>query len=328
MIFPLQWDNGEVLECAFASERVQGVDQMVYLNIHKLVDGCYVIENKMFRRSGGALTPVDLPAGLGARIATKSKTPLFQIIKPNLVNNLDPDCPMGISVYANAIDQLEGLDLVYDSYVNEFRLGKKRILVPLSMAKIVQQEDGVTNPVFDENDTEFYAVDPGRDGEQKITEINMELRHQAHEAALKTALNLLSSKCGLGNDRYNFERGSVKTATEVVSEKSDLFQNLKKHELVLKHAMCGMCRAIASLLDLPADFDVTVNFDDSIIEDRQAERLTDQQQVRDRLMAVWEYRKKYFGESEAEAKSMAAQLAGEAQAEADLFGFGRENGAS
>lgn len=51
-------------------------------------------------------------------------------------------------------------------------------------------------------------------------------------------------------------------------------------------------------------FEVTVNFDDSIIEDKPAEQLRDQQQVRDKLMAVWEYRKKYFGEDEAQAKAM------------------------
>ena len=57
-------------------------------------------------------------------------------------------------------------------------------------------------------------------------------------------LNLLSKKCGLGNDRYQFEAGGVKTATEVISEKSDLYQNLRKHELLLGPAIVDMVKAL------------------------------------------------------------------------------------
>lgn len=324
MIYPLRWDNGRVIECAFASERTKGNEKQVYLNIHRLENGKYVIENHMFRRNSNTLTPIPLPDDVLETVETGSESPLFQIIMPNIVNNTDPDCPMGISVYANAIDQLEGLDLVYDSYVNEFRLGKKRILVPMSMAKIMQQEDGSVSPVFDDSDTEFYAVEPGKDGEQKITDINMELRHEAHEAAIKTSLNLLSAKCGLGNDRYSFEHGNVKTATEVVSEKSELFQNLKKHELLLEKVVTDLCRAIAFLLGHTSPFEITINFDDSIIEDRPAEQQRDMQQVRDHLMAVWEYRVKYFGESEEDARAMEAELAG--GEDNDPFGFNRQAG--
>ncbi len=328
MIYPIAWDNGRILESAFATERVRGKDRIVYLNTHRLEGGRYVVDNEMFVRSGNTLSPVDLPDGVEATVRTGSDVPLYQIITPNIVNNLDLDCPMGVSVYANALDELEGLDMVYDSYINEFRLGKKRIMVPVTMARIVQQEDGTTNPIFDDNDTEFFAygVSGGQVEGQKITEINMELRHEAHEAALKTGLNLVSTKCGLGNDRYKFEADSAKTATEVVSEKSDLYQNLKKHEQVLQSALIGMCRAIASLLDMPTDFEVSINFDDSIIEDRPAEQLRDMQQVRDGLMAVWEYRVKYFGETEEDARAMAAELTGAGEEEADPFGFNRQAG--
>ena len=327
MINPIAWDNGRITECAFATECTRNQDRLVYLNIHRMDGGKYIVDNKMFKRCGNTLIDADLPNDVEETVHTGSDVPLYQIITPNIVNNIDLDCPMGISVYANALDELEGLDLVYDSYVNEFRLGKKRIMVPITMARIIQQEDGTTNPVFDDSDTEFFAFEASsNDDGQKITEINMQLRHEAHEAALKTSLNLVSTKCGLGNDRYKFEADNVKTATEVVSEKSDLYQNLKKHERVLRSAIIGMCRAIASLLGLSTDWEITVNFDDSIIEDRPAEQLRDMQQVRDGLMAVWEYRVKYFGETEEDAKAMAAELSSTSEEDVDPFGFNRAGG--
>lgn len=297
-----------VSACAFASERVEKQEKRVYLSMHILENGKYVIENHVFRRDGEVLTELPLPGGVEARVETGSAIPRFQLIRPNIANNLEPDCPMGISVYANALDQLEGLDLVYDSYCNEFRLGKKRITVPISMARMEMEKDGVVAPVFDDNDTEFFAI-PASDGaENKIQEHNMELRYEAHEAGIQTALNLLSFKCGMGRDRYNFQDGQVKTATEVISEKSDLYQSLRKHELLLESALKGMVCAIADMLDIRENLEIAINFDDSIIEDSGTQRATDRQDVRDGLMAVWEYRKRWYGEDEATAKRMAEEL--------------------
>ena len=315
MVYPLAWDNGRITQCAFGSERTVKQEKQVYLNIHTLARGHYVIENHLFRRNGTALTEIALPDDVKERVETKSPTPLFQIIRPNIANNFAPDCPLGISVYANALDQLEGLDLVYDSYCNEFRLGKKRITVPVTMARMAMEEDGSVTPVFDDNDTEFYAIPSVDQGENKIEEHNMELRYEAHEAGVQTALNLLSFKCGMGRDRYNFKDGEVKTATEVVSEKSDLFQSLKKHELLLEGALIGMTQAVAELLGL-GEQEVTVNFDDSIIEDTGAEKLRFLQEIRDGVRQKWEYRVRFFGEDEATAKSMVVQD----EPEEDLFG--------
>ena len=306
MVYPLTWHNGEITECAFASERQVQKEKQVYLNIHRLERGKYVIENHLFRRTGDQLAEIPLPEGVEEVVRTGRDEPQFQIIRPNIANNLEPDCPMGISVYANAVDQLEGLDLVYDSYCNEFRLGKKRITVPMTMARMALEEDGSIGAVFDDNDTEFYAV-PSDDGNpQKIEEHNMTLRYEAHEAGVQTALNLLSFKCGMGRDRYNFKDGQIKTATEVVSEKSDLYQSLRKHELLLSAALVALAKAIAGMLGASAQ-DVTVNFDDSIIEDTGAEKDRFLQEIRDGVRQKWEYRVKFFGEDEQTAKAMTAQ---------------------
>lgn len=305
MIYPLSWDNGEILDCAFASERAKGKEKQVYLNIHRRdKKGFYVLENHLFRRQGTQLTEIDLPDGVEMEVHTGSTVPLFQILRPNIVNNVDLESPMGISVYANAIDQLEGVDLPYDSYQNEFRLGKKRITVPTSMARMVMEETGEVTPVFDDNDTEFYAVPTIEGGDNKIVEHNMELRHEAHEAAIKSGLALLSYKCGMGDDRYSFDHGQVRTAKEVISDKTDLFQNLKKHELLLERVLIGLVEAIAALLGVTASFETVVNFDDSIIEDADSERQRDLQEVRDGIMQKWEFRMKWYGEDKETAKAM------------------------
>ena len=98
---------------------------------------------------------IDAPEAVLPLIPTGYEKPLFQILTPNICNNIDLDSPMGISVFANSISQLKGCDLVYDSYMNEFVLGRKRILVPITMAKRMMEKDGVTAPALDPNDTVY-----------------------------------------------------------------------------------------------------------------------------------------------------------------------------
>ena len=307
MIYPLSWDNGYVNECAFGSMRERDGNKQYYIQIHKLSDkGTYIIENHIVDAESGA--DLDLDEGMLPEVDTGIEIPLFQIITPNVVNNIDLDSPYGISVFANAISQLKGCDIVYDSYINEFDLGKKRIMVPISMAKIEMGKDGIARPVFDKNDTVFYALPGDRNGENKPDTFDPKIRADEHDKGINKALDLLSFKCGMGTGRYRFENGTVKTATEVISEKSDLYQSLKKHEIVLNSALTGMVKAIGRLKGVSID-KVNIDFDDSIIQDKVSERQQDRQDVSMGVMPLWEYRMKWYGEDEETAKSMIPEQA-------------------
>ena len=267
MIYPLSWDNGEITECAFASEKVLNGKKYIYLNLHLKENGLYKIVNRLFeKKKNGGLEESNLPEGIAEEFFTGSEKPMFQIITPNIVNNFDPDNPMGISIFANALDILQGIDLVYDSYQNEFRLGKKRILIPAGMAHIQRADNGIM-PIFDDNDTEFYVMSDKSLGELK--EINMELRAEPHEKALKKNLDLLSSKCGLGFGRYSYENGALKTATEVMSDKNELFRSVKKHEIIIRRAISELADTVLRLGGF-TDNEISTYFDDSIIEDTQS----------------------------------------------------------
>lgn len=306
-IYPLTWDNGDITECAFASERKDGDDKYIYLNIHRLEGGLYVIENHLLKvgKSKSSLTEVSLPEGLEPVFNTGSSVPRFQIIYPNIANNIDLDSPLGVSVYANALDQLETCDVIYDSFYNEFNLGRKRIMIPMSMARIMLQNDGETIPVFDENDLCFYAYQTD-DKSQRIEEMNGELRTAAHIDALSEAVNMTAYKCGLGEHKYKFNGSGVKTATEVVSEDSEMFRSVRKHEAVIASAITGLYKALADMNGLSTEFDVHIDFDDSIIEDTDAERTRDRQDVLDGIMSKAEYRVKWYGETAQQAE-MAVQ---------------------
>lgn len=328
MIYPLSYDNNDVTECAFGSYRSYQGKECIYLQIHRFgkeENGedtqKYYIENKYVDANSGE--EAALPDGLREIIYTESEKPLFQIITPNMVNNIDFDSPMGISVFANAVDEIKACDLVFDSYMNEFVLGRKRILVPVSMAKIMMEKDkgasdrSAPTPEFDPAETVFYQMPGDRNGDTKPTEIDMTIRASDHELGIQRALDLCSFKCGLGTRRYQFTGSGVKTATEVISDKSDLYQNLKKNEIPIRAAIISMIQAIAFLDGRSRDLNVTVDFDDSIIEDTNTTIDRNIKLVngglRSKLTAIMEIDKC----SEVEAKKELERIAQENQITAD-----------
>lgn len=271
MIYPLSWDNGEITECAFGTEKIIDGKEVIYLQIHRLgneEDGEnpdeYYIENRYVDKKEGEET--EIPEDLVELVETGSVRPLFQIVTPNICNNVDLGSPLGISVYANAIYQLKGCDLVYDSYMNEYVLGRKRVLVPMSLAKMQRQTDGTGQPVFDPNDTVYIQMPADREVDNKLTEVDMTIRANEHELGIQRSLDILSFMVGMGNGRYKFENGGVKTATEVISDKSELYQNRQKNAIIINSAIVNLVAAV-SLLDTGKEFEATVDFDDSIIED-------------------------------------------------------------
>ncbi len=307
-IWPLAWQNGIITECAFDSIVTVNGEQYCYLQIHHKVNGLYDIENRLYKyRNNNVDTEVGLTSVPNFKrvprvVHTGSDRRRFVIDRPNIANNFD-DSPLGISIYANSIDVLKGADVAYDSYVNEFVLGKKRIMVKPSAMKYLDGE-----PVFDSDDLAYYVLPEDVSDGAVITPIDMTLRTQEHNTGIQDQLNLLSSKCGFGETYYRFDGGSITTATQVISENSTMFRTIKKHEIILEQVLVELCRIILRLgnasmnAGLNEDIEISVDFDDSIIEDKSTDFSRDMQLLQAGIMNDWEFRAKWMNESPDEAK--------------------------
>lgn len=316
LILPLTWENGIITECAFGSHKAVKKDTYMYVCIHRLTErGTYDIENLLFRDVKGSLTEVSLADVQGFEnvppvVHTSETRRMFVIDRLAIANNVDYTLPLGISVFANAIDQLQAVDIAYDSYVNEFRLGKKRVMVKPQATKSFP--DG--EPLFDPNDVVFYILpEDGQPGDL-VKEINMNLRAAEHNAGIQDMLNILSSKCGFGENHYRYDNGSISTATQIISENSEMFRTIKKHEIILESALIELCRILLRMgnaymgAGLDEDVEISIDFDDSIIIDKEAQREQDRRDVSMGAMNLWEYRAKYMNEDETTAKKMLPKL--------------------
>ena len=309
-IVPVTVENEEVTECAFITINSKSTN----INFHyKDEKGNYCID--VYRKNTSDNTE-ELYT-----IVTESKTPLFSIIHPNAVNNGQLDNTTDIfnppSILLNAIDTLKAIDNKYDAFDSEFVLGKKRVYVSAKLNKIVYEKDAQGNNkatykrTFDGSDQVIYELPETPDGKPLIYSPNDPLRSQDIISAIQTEIQILGSKVGLGNDYYNFEKGRVMTATQVISEKSDTFRNIKKHELVLENAIRTIVKAIIycnntftsnETITLGEKEDPEIIFDDSIIEDKSTEKDNDRKDLDAGVMTKVEYRMKWYAEDEKEAE--------------------------
>ena len=309
-IFPLTWQNGYITECAFDSIVTRSGKNYLYLQIHRKDEyGFYVIENSIYRIENENLSDAllkDVPGfeRIPPVVHTGSDKRQFVIDRLNIANNLDYLLPVGIPVFANAVDVLRGIDCAYDCYVNEFENGPLILAVKMAATK---WEDG--QPSIDDNDRRFYLLEEDATGGNVITPISPQLRTAQLNVGLQDMLNLLSSKCGFGETYYRFNGGSVATATQVISENSTMFRTIKKHETVLEQVLIELCRILLRLgniamnANLKEDVEISIDFDDSIIEDKATNFARDMQLLGAGIMNDYEFRMRWMNEDEETAKA-------------------------
>lgn len=309
-IFPLAWQNGFITECAFDSVVTRAGKNYLYLQIHRKDEaGLYVIENSIYRYENENLSDVTLAEVPGFEkippvVHTGSDKRQFVIDRPNIANNFDYLLPVGIPVFANAIDVLRGVDCAYDCYVNEFENGPMLLAVKMPATR---WEDG--KPSIDPHDRRFYLLEEDTQQGDVVTPISPQLRTDKLNVGLQGQLNILSSKCGFGETYYRFDGGSVATATQVISENSTMFRTIKKHEIVLEQVLVELCRILLRLgntamsAGLNEDVEISIDFDDSIIEDKQTDFSRDMQLLQAGIMNDWEFRMRWMNEDEATAKA-------------------------
>ncbi|OQM47527.1 portal protein [Anoxybacillus sp. UARK-01] len=341
---PISWHNDTILEGVFISEYIKGNKTYTHLEWHTWEGNVYVVRNELYESNGsdlGVRVPLSILAQLyGVQEETRIsglKKSIFTYIKPNTANNIDTQSPLGISIYANALDTMKALDTAFDSFNREFRLGKKRIVVPAHMVKtVVNPQTGEMYRYFDSSDETYEAFNSGNMDKDEIKDISVELRVEEHISAINALLNLFAMQTGFSTGTFSFDGQAVKTATEVVSENSKTFKNKKSHEIIIEEGIKEIIDSIIAVAQLyglyngPNEYEVSVAFDDSIVEDQGAEINKQIQLVSNGLTSKKRAIMKIHKLTEEEALKLLQEIREEQQtatAEAiDFFGMNRQGG--
>ncbi|MFA8439311.1 phage portal protein [Pueribacillus sp. YX66] len=324
---PVSWSNDTIREGVFINQIQRRDKTYTHLEWHEWINGIYTVTNELYESRNGTDLGVPVPLNTLKEYEslepvvgmTSIEKPLFVYFKPNTANNIDTQSPLGISLFANALDTMKAIDVAFDSFNREFRLGKKRIIVPEHMVKsVVDPMDGRMHRYFDTSDETYEAL-PGEMDDFKIHDISVELRVEEHIAAINAMLNLFAMQTGFSSGTFTFDGQSMKTATEVISEQSKTFKSKQSHEIVIEEGLKELIDAILalakqySLFIAKDDYEVSIAFDDSIAEDKGAEidkqvKLV-QAELQSRVRAISEI----FGITEEEALKVIEEIANESR---------------
>ena len=255
------------------------------------------------------------------------KGSFFQYFKPFGANYADDNSPLGMSVFASALDTLHTLDIIFDSFQREFVLGKKRIIAPARMMKTVPGlNGGLPQRYFDADDDVYEALSTDTNEDLKIQDNSVSLRVAEHISGINANLAILCTQIGFDPGTLSFDASrGLKTATEVISEDSKTFGTVQAHENNIKDSLEQMVRAIFEIAVqygltykgqkieslIAGGYDVSVKFDDSIIQDRDAEINKGIAQIGAGVLSKKKFMIDTLGYTEEEAEKELAQIAEE-----------------
>ena len=321
-IIPLTIEDGEIIDCAIVSKQKRLINKKIkdvyYLELHELKDKGYQVTNKFFIKDDGTEIKVD---GVVDTYNTLSDVPLFSIGKISRLNPISDNNGLGISLFGDSMDQLLILDLVYNNFGMDFKLGQKVLVINKKLTRIetedytdgngeVRTREKVVYP-SDVRKQQFMEIgnDLMDDGTEKpyIFEYNPDLRVGDNKTGVQFALDNLSFKVGFGTHYYSFESGNIATATEAVLSNKDFVNNGNKNRKAVNEYLIGICRALLlcekmlgnSKIDEKQNIEIADV--DGFLEDDATTRQKAKEDVSMGLMSKKRYLMKVYGMTEKEA---------------------------
>lgn len=259
-IIPLTIEDGEIINCAFVSEQKRKINNklidIIYLEIHELEEKGYQVTNVFFNAKNGKEIDIE---GVLKTYNTLSRIPLFNICELPKENIYDNNNGLGMAIYGDSEDQLRLLDLVYNNFGMDFKLGQKVMVINKKLTRVETEDYTDKDGNIKSRPKVYYPSDLQKQQFMEITdgimgdgtsqnpyiyEYNPDLRVGDNKSGVQFALDNLSFKVGFGTHYYSFENGNLVTATEAVLSRSDFVANGKKIRECVNDYLIGICKAI------------------------------------------------------------------------------------
>ncbi len=325
--YPVAFDtDGNITSAVFVDQRKKGQYWYTRLEYHAMEEtGCRVI-NQAYKSSnsdtlGSSVSLESVPEWADIEpeaLITGVDRPLFAYFRYPMSNTIDSDSPLGVSCYSRATDLIRQADFQWSRFLWEFEAGEMALYV--DELAFGQDSDGKkTLP----NKRLYRSLGSSArigdlSGEEYFKEWAPTLREQSLLNGLETILRKIEFACGLAYGTLSDVQHVDKTATEIKISKQrsastviDTQKSLEKALLQLLYAM-DVWASIGKLAPNGA-YDVSFDWDDSIVVDQESQQAHDSRLVGQGIMSKVEFRMRNFGESEDQAKKMLGMVEEERQ---------------
>lgn len=291
------------------------------LEYHRFVNDVYLVSNRCFISSSSTSlgVPIDMEKtpwkGLMPEAAIENlEKPLFSVFKTPMANNIEPESPLGMSIFAEALEELKDLDVAYSRNAGEIFDSERIVLADdrLMFQGSVKDSDGnvirkylkkprYVKNVLSESPENFYQ------------EINPNLNTDTRIKGINNILSIIAYKCGYSNGYFSFDSMTgIQTATGVEASQQRTIQFIKDMRDKLQMTMDDLIYAIDKYADLynqsPVGiYEVDYGFGD-ICYNYEEDKKTWWGYVTAGKVPAWMYFVKFENMSEDEARQMQAEM--------------------
>lgn len=329
--------NNNIRAAIFFDFYKKSDDHYTRMEYHRFVNGIYMVSNRCFlSKSAKSLgNPVEISKTpwkeLLPDVAIENlDKPLFAVFKMPMANNIDEDSPLGISVFAEALEELRDLDVAYSRNAGEIFDSERIVLADdrLMFQGSIKDSDGnvirkylkkpqyVKNVMSESADNYYQEINPNLNTDTRIKGIN-------------NILSILAYKCGYSNGYFSFDSMTgIQTATGVEASQQRTIQFIKDVRDKLQMAMDDLIYAMdkyADLYDLcpVGTYDVEYGFGD-LTYSYEEDKKTWWGYVTAGKVPAWMYFMKFENMSEEEARTMQEEMEAEEQRKQNTGLFGEE----
>ena len=332
----VDYDNQEIKGIIFKDSYTVGRKYYTRLEYHRFVettiDGVttypYYVSNRAYvskspqsigdkidlKQTKWADLMADTPPILKAN-GEKLDGALYGVLRTPQANNVDISTPLGLPIFAEAIEELKDLDIAYSRNAKEILdskrivLADERLLLPsgLPVSSMTPQAMKLRSKEFGLPD--YVKNVFGDDAGSFYQEINPILNTDTRISGINALLSQLGYKIGFSNGYFVFNESSgIQTATGVEAEQQRTVQFIKDVRDKLESCLDEVIYALNVYADLyglapVGAYEVNYDFGD-ILYVRENDRARWWQYVTTGKVPAWMYFVKFEGMTEEEAKAM------------------------
>ncbi|MEG0764175.1 MAG: phage portal protein [Oscillospiraceae bacterium] len=308
--------NGDVTSAAFVEQLQKG--KVYYTRIEQHINGReYTISNKAYYSTvkgnlgvETALASVSEWANLEPAINIKLQngaaldSMLFAYFKMPFANTVDTSSPLGVSVYAQAVSLIEQADKQYSRTIWEYEGSELAVHTGVGATLMVDGKQKL--PARQKRLFSNLSLD-SKDGEDFYNVFSPAIRDESLFNGLNELLRRIEFLCYLSYGTLSNPQSVEKTAEEIKMSKQRSYSAVRDIQKSLENALNKLLYAMdtyASLYRLTPSgaYQAAFNWGDGIMTDTDKDREQMRQDCRDGAAEWWEYRVKFYGETEEEAK--------------------------
>lgn len=310
--FPLSFDSsGRITQCVFTEQFRKGQKIYTRLEVHTLqgkqvhiTNRAFVATNDYSLGSEVVVSSIDRWSELVPELLLEGADRLlFGYFKVPLANADDSDSPLGVSVFSRAVDLIREADRRYSNICWEYEGTQLAVHIATSLLKYNQDRDKFEYPGGKERLYRNVEYNTGATDKPFIDTFSPGIRDTALFNGFNNQLKLVEFNCNLAYGTLSDPQSVDKTATEIKTSKQRSYVMVSDTQMALQDALEDLVYAMSfwsalyGLVPAGNDYEVSSDWDDSVMVDAETEREQDRKDVAMGVMRLEEYRAKYYGET-------------------------------